>query len=248
MHAEQDSTGAGLPRSAEVLLALGGLGASAPLMAGAAILVALSSRGPVLFKQRRIGRFGHPFTLYKFRTMRTGSSGPNVTAASDTRVTWIGRILRKTKLDELPELWNIVRGDLSLVGSRPEVPEYVNMDDPSWQRVLDERPGITHPVTIRLRNEEELLAAVDGDRSEYYKTTLLPFKLDGYLQYMERRTWLSDLETLVNTALVIVLPGIAETPTFDEVAAGVGHVGNRERAPGRAAHKSRENSRELGAA
>src|SRR5262249_2337248 len=114
----------GLPRGVEIALAAGSLCASAPVLAACAAAVRLPSEGPVLFRQKRVGRKGELFTLYKFRTMRAGAKGPGVTAGGDPRVTAIGRLLRKTKLDELPELWNVVKGDLSFVGPRPEVPEY----------------------------------------------------------------------------------------------------------------------------
>src|SRR5262245_12565695 len=105
--------------------------------------------------------------------MRPASSGPQVTALGASRLTPIGRILRKSKLDEWLELWNVVRGDLSLVGPRPEVPRYVDTQDPLWTRVLKARPGITDPVTLRLRNEEELLASAPEEPAAYYFKTLL---------------------------------------------------------------------------
>src|SRR5687768_57390 len=169
----------GLPRTVEALLALGGLVAAAPVLAVAAAAVKASSPGPVLFKQERVGRFGRPFTFYKFRSMRMNNSGPQITASHDSRVTKVGKILRKTKIDEVPGLWNVVMGDLSLVGPRPEVPKYVDQGDPLWQRVLQARPGITDPVALRLRNEEDLLASAPEEPAKYYSNTLLPFKLRG---------------------------------------------------------------------
>src|SRR5215475_3408367 len=122
----------GLPRQAEAAIALAGLVMVAPLIALAAIAIAVTSRGPVIFRQKRMGRKGLPFTMYKLRTMLVANSGPQVTAGDDARVTPVGRILRKTKLDELPELWNVLKGDMSFVGPRPEVPDYVDAGSPAW--------------------------------------------------------------------------------------------------------------------
>ncbi len=152
--------------------------------------------GPALFRQQRLGRGGAPFTLFKLRTMRqaaAGAAGSYVTAGGDPRITPLGRFLRRSKLDELPQLWNIVRGDLSFVGPRPEVPAWIELGDPRWQRVLAARPGLTDPVTLRLRNEEALLAAVPGDREDFYRDHLQPWKLAGYADYLARRSAAGDL-------------------------------------------------------
>lgn len=211
---------AGLPRVVEVAAAALGLAVAAPVLAASALAIKRTSPGPVIFRQVRVGRDGEPFTLYKFRTMRRDAGGPGVTAGGDARVTPIGRLLRKTKLDELPELWNVVRGELALVGPRPEVPQYVDLHDPLWREVLEERPGLTHPVTLRLRNEEELLASVTGDRDVFYRSTLLPFKLRGCAEYKRRRTWRSDVAVLLQTAVAVVAPSKAPPPTLEEVRAG----------------------------
>lgn len=208
----------GIPRPIEAAVALVGLGASAPILAAAGLLIRATSPGPVLFRQTRVGRGGRPFTLYKLRTMRQ-AGGTHVTRSGDARVTAVGRLLRKTKLDELPELFNVLRGDLSLVGPRPEVPRYVKLEDPRWQAVLEERPGLTHPVTLRLRNEEEFLAAAPGDAEDYYEQTLLPYKLQGCIEYQTRRTWLTDVQVVVETALTVLMPGRANPPTPAEVQA-----------------------------
>src|SRR5215471_4668235 len=150
----------GLPRQAEAVIALAGLVMVVPLIALAAIAIAVTSRGPVIFRQKRMGRKGRPFTMYKLRTMRVANSGPQVTAGDDVRVTPVGKFLRKTKLDELPELWNVLKGDMSLIGPRPEVPRYIDLEDPVWRLVLEARPGIADPMTLRLRNEEALLVEV----------------------------------------------------------------------------------------
>ena len=149
---------AGIPRPVEAVAALAGLIIAAPVLALAALGIAFTSRGRIIFRQSRVGQDGRIFVLYKFRTMRIGQVGIQVTAGDDSRVTYVGRLLRKTKMDELPELWNVLKGDMSLVGPRPEVPRYVDLNNSKWQRVLKVRPGITDPLTLRLRNEEELLA------------------------------------------------------------------------------------------
>ena len=156
--------GGGLPRAADVVLALAGLALSLPVLALAGLAVALSSKGPVLFRQERVGRHGVGFLLLKLRTMRQDAVGPAVTAGGDPRVTPVGRFLRRSKIDELPQLWNVLSGEMALVGPRPEVPEYVDSSDPGWRRVLEVRPGMTDPVSLRLRFEEDLLASVAGDR------------------------------------------------------------------------------------
>jgi len=197
----------GIPTLFEALLALAGLAAASPLLLLVTVLIRVTSPGPILFRQDRIGRFGAAFTLYKFRSMHLHqNNGPQITAKGDCRVTPLGRLLRKTKLDELPELWNVVRGDLSLVGPRPEVPKYVDFANPLWQTVLEVRPGITDPVTFRLRNEEELLAGCGMDPERFYLGTLQPYKLLGYVEYLRQRTWKSDIDVLIKTLFAIALP------------------------------------------
>jgi lipopolysaccharide/colanic/teichoic acid biosynthesis glycosyltransferase len=207
----------GIPRPIEVIIALAGLIVSAPLIALSAVAILLASPGPVFFRQDRVGRKGRVFVLYKLRTMRLAGVGPQVTASDDARVTAVGRLLRKTKLDELPEFWNIFKGDMSLIGPRPEVPRYVDLENPMWRLVLEARPGITDPMTLRLRNEETLLAQVTGDREQFYLETLLPFKLKGYLNYLQARNWWSDLEVLGRTIIAVVFPNKAPLPTMGEI-------------------------------
>jgi lipopolysaccharide/colanic/teichoic acid biosynthesis glycosyltransferase len=177
-------------------------------MAICGVAIGLTSGLPVFFRQTRIGRGGRPFTLIKFRSMRASSSGAKVTARDDGRVTRVGGLLRRTTLDELPELWNVLRGEMSFVGPRPEVPEFVDLADPAWAEVLQVRPGLTDPVTIRLRDEETLMQAVPGDRERYYRETLQPQKLAGYRSYLARRTWRSDIRVIWDT-LRALAPGRA---------------------------------------
>ncbi|MGA7990072.1 MAG: sugar transferase [Thermoanaerobaculia bacterium] len=197
----------GLPHSLEVVVSAAGLLATSPFLAIAAAAIRLTSSGPALFRQERVGRFGRPFFLLKLRTMKAGD-GPQVTASGDSRVTTVGRFLRKTKLDELPQLWNVVRGDMALVGPRPEVPAYVDLSDPDWKRILEARPGITDPVSLRLRFEEKLLASAPGDRSEFYRQVMVPFKVRKYLEYQSIRTPWSDLVVLLQTVFSGLFPGL----------------------------------------
>jgi len=196
----------------------------APLIALSAIAVAVTSRGPVIFRQKRMGRKGRPFTMYKLHAMLPESAGPQVTAGDDVRVTPVGKFLRKTKLDELPELWNIFKGDMSLIGPRPEVPRYVDLGDPMWRLVLEARPGIADPMTLRLRNEEALLVEVAGDRERFYLETLLPFKFEGNLNYLQARSWRSDLKVLWQTIIAVAFPNKTPLPTLEEIQSnGIRH-------------------------
>lgn len=199
----------GLPRSVEAPLALLGLVASAPVVSLSAIAIVLTSGLPVFFRQIRVGRGGRPFRLVKLRTMRRSGRGPSVTARDDARITLVGRALRATKIDELPELWNVLRGEMSFVGPRPEVERYVDVSDPLWQEVLRARPGLTDPTTLALRDEEALMASVEGDRDRYYRETLQPMKLRGYAEYLRRRTWKSDIGVIWRTILVVLRVGPA---------------------------------------
>lgn len=210
--ATRRSSPGGIPRWLEVILAGAGLVAVSPLLAIAALAIKLSSSGPVLFAQQRIGLGGQPFTLYKLRSMTVDNTGPGVTAGGDARVTPIGALLRRSKLDELPELWNVVRGDMSLVGARPEVPQFVDLDDELWQEALSVRPGLTDPVTLALRDEETLLRNHSGDAEAFYRRQLLPRKLTGYIGYLRQRNSWSDCLVLAWTVLKIVMPDISLPP------------------------------------
>lgn len=205
----------GLPRWSEAVIAFAALILAAPLIAVIAPVIAATSRGPVFFRQGRVGQHGRMFNLYKLRTMRPSADGPQVTSRDDARITRFGSFLRRTKLDELPTLWNVLRGDLALVGPRPEVPRYVKLDDPIWQTVLAARPGLTDPVTLRLRNEDVLLSRVKTDTEKYYVDELQPTKLRGYVAYLQERNWRTDLSILCHTMAAIVVSGHAQ-PDMDE--------------------------------
>lgn len=212
---------AGLPRWVELPGAALLLVAFSPLLLVLVVAVRLGSPGPAFFRQQRVGRGGRLFTLVKLRTMRqqpAGATASYVTASGDPRITRLGRLLRATKLDELPQLWNVLRGELSFVGPRPEVPSLVDLGDPRWVRVLETRPGLTDPVTLRLRNEEELLARAP-DRETFYRRVLQPWKLAGYIEYLERRSPSSDLRVIWRTLTVVVLPRRAPPPDIEEIEA-----------------------------
>jgi lipopolysaccharide/colanic/teichoic acid biosynthesis glycosyltransferase len=170
----------------------------APVMLLLALLVRLSSPGPVFFLQERVGHAGRLFRIYKFRTMRVNRGGPQVTSGADPRVTPIGAWLRRWKLDELPQLLNVVRGEMALVGPRPEVPRYVAHYTAEQQKVLSVPPGITGLTQLRYRNEEELLRDAADPESVYVKE-ILPAKLALDLEYLRRRGAWTDLCLMVRT-------------------------------------------------
>lgn len=207
----------GLARPLQVAIALAVLVLAGPVLCVVALAIALTSPGPILFRHPRMGRDGRPFLLLKFRTMRVDQAGPDITATDDPRVTPLGKVLRRYKLDELPQLWNVVRDDMALVGPRPEAIRYVDLTSALWRDVLRVRPGITDPVTLRLRNEEELLAAVPLDREQFYRRFLLPYKLLGYRDYLAARTPRRDLAVLWLTVLVVMFPRRLPPPSLDEI-------------------------------
>ncbi len=189
----------------ERIFALALLVAFSPVLLVAAFAVAIESGFPILFRQNRAGLGGKPFELLKFRSMRTANGGPLITANGDSRVTRSGRILRRYKLDELPQLWNIVRGDMQFIGPRPEVFRYVDIQDSVWSEVLKARPGITDLATLVYRDEEGILAAA-GDPEFHYRNSVLPHKLALSIHYATNRTLFSDLRLLSMTALYSFFP------------------------------------------
>jgi lipopolysaccharide/colanic/teichoic acid biosynthesis glycosyltransferase len=185
---------------------------ASPAMLVIALLVRVSSTGPILFRQLRVGQGGRGFFLLKFRTMtdRRQEPGPALTQRGDPRVTSIGRFLRKFKLDELPQLINIVCGDMSLVGPRPDVPEYYQALDSVQRKVLYLRPGATGAATLQFRNEEVLLAQVpQTELVSFYTDTLLPKKIAIDLEYARQATFFSDLSLLSRTITSVL---VAHTP------------------------------------
>jgi lipopolysaccharide/colanic/teichoic acid biosynthesis glycosyltransferase len=173
-----------------------------PLFALIAAAVKLSSPGPVFHRGERVGRGGARFRIYKFRSMRVGQAGPGITRAGDPRVTTVGRFLRRTKLDELPQLINVLTGAMSLVGPRPEAPEYVAMYDDAQRRILAARPGMTSPASLQFRAEEEQLQGPDWERT--YVERIMPAKLQIDLDYLQRRTLASDLRVIAATVARLI--------------------------------------------
>jgi len=162
--------------------------------------IKLSDRGPVFYRQIRIGQFGEPFCIWKFRSMVVNSDqmGAQVTKEKDPRITRIGRLLRKTKLDELPQLWNVLVGDMSLVGPRPEVPRYADLYTPEQREILKYKPGITDMASLLFRNEEMILRGA-GDVEGFYLRYCLPKKIELNRQYGARATFLQDLRIILQT-------------------------------------------------
>jgi len=193
-----DADGEGLGRWVDGLCAAAGLILLSPVLAGAALAVKLSSPGPVLHRAVRVGRAGNPFAMLKFRTMVLGAvAGPGITSAEDPRVTPVGHVLRRWKLDELPQLVNVLRGEMSLVGPRPEDPRYVARYTPEQRRVLRVRPGLTSPASLRFFREESMLTGEDWETA--YLQRILPAKLSEDLEYLEHRSARSDLTILVRS-------------------------------------------------
>lgn len=177
-----------------------------PLLLLIGVVVRAESTGPAVYKQIRVGKSGRPFTLFKFRSMSVSrAGGPEFTPGQTARVTRFGRILRKSKLDELPQLWNVLVGDMSIVGPRPEVPAWTKVYPERWEIALSVRPGITDPASIVFRDEEEILAAA-ADPDECYRHEILPRKLDLATEYAIHRTLLGDLKIAMRTVLAVLRP------------------------------------------
>jgi len=177
-----------------------------PAMCILALCVRLDSPGPAIFRHIRVGRFGRPFDVLKFRTMRHRpfANGLQVTAANDVRITNLGRMLRRTKLDELPQLINVLAGDMSLVGPRPEVPRFVALySEEDRREILSVRPGLTDLASIEFRNEQELLAAA-ADPEWTYINEIMPHKVALYRQYVRQQNLLLDLKIVIRTSLVVL--------------------------------------------
>ncbi len=185
-------------RALDVALAGAGLLALSPLLLLIAAAIKLTDEGPVLFKQTRVGRSFRPFQILKFRSMRVGAGGPKVTRGGDPRVTAVGALLRRTKLDELPQLLNVLRGDMSLVGPRPEVPEYVERFRGDYETILSIRPGITDFAAIHFVDEESVLARF-ADAEEGYVLHVLPQKLALYRRYIADIGFATDVKVLFAT-------------------------------------------------
>lgn len=210
-----------IKRALDIIVSFIGLVLLAPFLALLAAAVMLDSPGPPFYPARRVGRHGSEFRMLKFRTMRAHADqlGPGITTAGDTRITRVGGLLRRTKLDELPQLWNVLLGQMSLVGPRPEDPRYVAFYTPEQRRVLAERPGITGLAAIYYRREESSLG---GDGWEHvYITEFLPHKLALDLGYCQHPSLCADGLIILAT----ILPHILDEPWVQKHIL-VNHTGN----------------------
>jgi lipopolysaccharide/colanic/teichoic acid biosynthesis glycosyltransferase len=192
-----------IKRSFDIVVSAIGLLLLSPLLLLIAIANWLTAPGPIFYLAPRIGQHGRPFRVYKFRTMIVNADrmGPKVTVAGDSRVTPVGRILRKTKLDELPQLINVLRGDMSLVGPRPEDPRYVAMYTPTQRGVLNVAPGITSPASVHYRDEQALLVGVDWET--LYINEIMPAKLAIDLDYAQHPSLTKDISIISQTIFAL---------------------------------------------
>lgn len=170
-----------------------------------AIVIKLMSKGSVLYSQVRSGLHRKAFYVYKFRTMvdKAETMGTSVTTDADPRITPIGRLLRKTKLDELPQLFNVLRGDMSFIGPRPDVPEITDKYTPEMRHVFDVRPGITSVATLHFRHEEDILAEVDNP-DQFYDDVVVPLKVELAMEHARRNSFWFDMKILLQTVWVLL--------------------------------------------
>ena len=195
-----------MKRLFDILASGFGLLVLSPLFLILAVWIPLDSQGPVFYRQTRVGRGGRDFRIFKFRTMRVGADkGSLVTIGGrDPRVTRVGAFLRRLKLDELPQLLNVLIGDMSLVGPRPEVRKYVDLYTPEQLHVLDVRPGMTDAASIKYRNESELLGQVE-DPEDYYIHVVMPDKLAINLDYVRNHSFWGDIRLIFKTIWKVVV-------------------------------------------
>ncbi|MCQ2341767.1 MAG: sugar transferase [Paludibacteraceae bacterium] len=193
-----------MKRLFDILCSCIGLLVLSPLLLITAIWIKCDSDGPVLYRQTRVGRFGRDFAILKFRSMAVNSDkqGLITIGGHDSRVTRAGYYIRKYKVDELPQLVNVLKGDMSFVGPRPEVRKYVDLYTSEQLHVLDVRPGITDAASIKYRNENDLLAA-QADPEAYYIGTIMPDKLAINLAYVQHHSLWGDLKLIINTFIAI---------------------------------------------
>lgn len=189
----------------DIVFAFLGLFILLPLLVLVAVFIKILMPGPIFFIQKRVGRKGVLFDLFKFRTMKVDDNKSNGSfdAGDTSRITAFGRILRKSKLDELPQLFNVLKGDMSIVGPRPEVLKWTQVYPEKWQLVLTVKPGITDPASIVYRNEEEILYN-STDPELTYKNQILPKKLDLYVNYVNNKSFCVDIKIIINTIKVIL--------------------------------------------
>ena len=182
-------------------MALLGLGVLWPFLLAVVILIRVKMPdGPVIFKQKRVGKEGCLFTMYKFRSMTVGHTGSSVSVAGESRITPLGAVLRKYKVDELPELWNVLKGDMSFVGPRPDVPGYVDCLTGEEREVLKLKPGITGPASLKYRCEEEVLAKVE-DPQKYNDEVIFPDKVRINKNYIKHWSFVWDMKIIIYTII-----------------------------------------------
>lgn len=171
-----------------------------PIFVIVSVSIKLDSKGNILFLQRRVGQYGKEFNIYKFRTMVTNAEklGTQITIGKDNRITRVGAFLRKFKIDELPQLFNVLKGDMSLVGPRPEVPKYVNLYTEEQRKVLQVRPGITDIASLRYKDENDILGSVDNPE-EYYVNVIMKDKLKLNIEYIEKSNIFLDIYLIIKT-------------------------------------------------
>jgi len=194
-------------RSVDITLSFAFLALVSPILLAAAVVILLDSPGPILFRQKRMGRGFREFQLYKLRTMAAGCRGTSITLGKDARITRAGRLLRQFKIDELPQLWNVLRGEMSLVGPRPVIPELTKEYHDAYALLLRVRPGLTDPATLRYANETDILATVSNPL-EYFKTVVMRHKLRLSTTYMKNSTFRSDIGCILMTVYMLVLPPV----------------------------------------
>jgi lipopolysaccharide/colanic/teichoic acid biosynthesis glycosyltransferase len=187
-----------LKRAFDIFASLLGLIILSPALIIIAVIIKVFMPGPVLFKQERVGMDGKLFVLYKFRTMVTNHSGSSITVKGEDRITKLGALLRRFKLDEFVELWNVLKGDMSFVGPRPDMPEYISRLHGDEKLIMSLRPGITGPATLKYSNEEELLASVKNPR-QFNDEILWPDKVKINLNYYYKRNFILDLIIIFKT-------------------------------------------------
>ena len=190
-------------RAFDVCCSALGLVIASPVLLAASVAVGTTSPGGVLFRQERIGRGEKPFIIYKFRSMRKDNAGLKITTGHDARVTPVGKFLRKSKIDELPQLWNVLKGDMSFVGPRPEVKEYTDLYNEEQRQIFLVRPGITDLASIEFRNENDLLTESE-DPNRTYIEEIMPRKIDLGLTYIEKLSLGYDIKLILRTLVTVI--------------------------------------------
>jgi lipopolysaccharide/colanic/teichoic acid biosynthesis glycosyltransferase len=187
-----------IKRIFDIIASFFGLVLLSPVLLIISLLIKVRMSGPVFFCQKRVGRHGKPFTIYKFRTMIVNHGGNTISVSGENRITPLGVSLRKYKFDELPELWNVLKGDMSFVGPRPDMPEYATMLVGEERQILELRPGITGLASMKYANEEELLASV-SDPKKYNDEVIWPDKVRINLEYIQDRSFIGDISIILKT-------------------------------------------------